>query len=700
MKTLSIRAEEKPITGRFKRAALLMQRAELIKEPLPEGEQVVEVLKSLHLDEEILIAALLADRRLANSVDLTEIDEQFGSTIGGLVKNVRYLNDFRACKAETLADPEQAERLRRLILAMVDDVRAVLIKIAYRLVRLESLGRENYETRRCIARETLDVYAPLANRLGIAQLKWKLEDLAFRYLDPQTYKKIARSLEERRIERETYIDDFTAQLQSLLEAAGTQGHITGRPKHIYSIWQKMRQKSLDIDELFDIRALRIIVSDVSDCYSTLGLIHTHWKTIPREFDDYIANPKPNGYQSLHTVVIGPEAKTIEIQIRSEAMHESAELGFAAHWSYKEGRKQDPSLDKVVRSLRSLLSNTSSDATLIEDFKAEVFPNRIFVFTPKGDVIELPRGATPLDFAYAVHTEIGHRCRGAKVNGKIVPLTQKLESGERIDILKGSRADPSRDWMNPNSGYLASPNARAKIRHWFHRQNAEENRESGQRMLEQTIKRLGVKSRPLESLLEHFRQPDETSLLVAIGRGEIRQAQLDALFRPDLIPRQKSIVTSRSRSEPDSAKKADVGGIDNLLIRIGDCCKPVPGDNVVGYITQGQGVTVHRRDCGNILSLPVERRERLIEIKWGSESSRYVVDLTLSAFDRSGLLTDVTQIFTEEKANLLRVETRTDDKNQQVAMKLQMEVSDYKQLAKLLERVSQVKNVFDIRRVNG
>ena len=677
-----------------------MQRAEPIQEPLPTGQQVVEVLKSLHLDEDILIAALLADRRLAHSVSIAEIVKQFGKTIAGLVENVRYLNDFRNCRAETLADPEQAERLRRLILAMVDDVRAVLIKIAYRLVRLESLGKESYETRRCIARETLDVYAPLANRLGIAQLKWELEDLAFRYLDPQTYKKIAKSLEECRIEREIYIDDFTTQLQSLLEAAGTQAHITGRPKHIYSIWQKMRQKRLDIDELFDIRALRIIVPDVSDCYSTLGLIHTHWKTIPREFDDYIANPKPNGYQSLHTVVIGPEAKTIEIQIRSEAMHESAELGFAAHWSYKESRQHDPSLDKVVRSLRRLLNNTSSDATLIEDFKAEVFPNRIFVFTPKGDVIELPRGATPLDFAYAVHTEIGHRCRGAKVNGKIVSLTQKLESGERIDILKGSHADPSRDWMNPNSGYLASPNARAKIRYWFHRQNAEENRESGQRMLEQTIKRLGVKSRPLKSLLEHFRQPDETSLLVAIGRGEIRQAQLDALFRPDLIPRQKSIVTSRPRSESDSAKKADVGGIDNLLVRVGDCCKPVPGDDVVGYITQGQGVTVHRRDCGNILSLPVERRERLIEIKWGSESSRYVVDLTLNAFDRSGLLSDVTQIFTEEKANLLRVETRTDEKNQQVAMKLQMEVSDYKQLAKLLDRVSQVKNVFDVRRVNG
>jgi len=677
-----------------------MQRAETIQDPLPKGQQVVEVLKSLHLDEDILIAALLADRRLANSLEIAQINEQFGDTIAGLVENVRYLNDFRVCKAETLEDPEQAERLRRLILAMVDDVRAVLIKIAYRLVRLELLGKEKYETRRCIARETLDVYAPLANRLGIAQLKWKLEDLAFRYLDPQTYKKIATSLEERRVERETYIDNFKTRLQSLLEAADIHGRITGRPKHIYSIWQKMRRKHLDIDELFDIRALRIIVPNLSECYSTLGLIHTHWKTIPREFDDYIANPKPNGYQSLHTVVIGPQVKTIEIQIRTEAMHESAELGFAAHWSYKEGRQHDASLDKVVRSLRSLLNTTSSDATLIEDFKAEVFPNRIFVFTPKGDVIELPRGATPLDFAYAVHTEIGHRCRGAKVNGKIVPLTQKLESGERIEILKGSDADPSRDWMNPNSGYLASPNARAKIRYWFHRQNAQDNMESGQRMLEQTIKRLGVKNQPMDVLLEHFRQPDETALLVAIGRGEIRQTQLDALFRPDLTSRDESTVTRKPRSAPNSAEKAAVGGIDNLLVRVGDCCKPVPGDDVVGYITQGQGVTVHRRDCGNILNLQEQRRDRLIEIKWGLESSHYVVDLMLSAFDRSGLLSDVTQIFTEERANLLGVETRTNEKNQQVTMKLRVEVRDYKQLTKLIDRASQVKNVFDVRRVNG
>jgi GTP pyrophosphokinase len=354
----------------------------------------------------------------------------------------------------------------------------------------------------------------------------------------------------------------------------------------------------------------------------------------------------------------------------------------------------------VRSLRNLLSNSSSDTTLIEDFKSEIFPDRIFVLTPRGDIVELPRGATALDFAYAVHTEIGHRCRGAKVNGKIVPLTQKLETGERVEILKASQAGPSRDWMNPNSGYLVSANARSKVRHWFHQQNAEENIESGRRVLEQTIKRLGVKSRQLDELLTYFGHPDEAALLIAIGRGDIRQAQLDTLFRPDLTESQKPTEISRPRSQLGSTNKVDVGGLDNLLIRVGECCKPVPGDDVVGYITQGQGVTVHRRDCGNILNLPENRQNRLIEISWGSEVSQYVVDMTLSAFDRSGLLSDVTQVFTEEKANLLRVETRTHANNQQVAMKLQAEVNDYIQLTTLIDRISQIKNVFDVRRVNG
>jgi GTP pyrophosphokinase len=701
MKTVSQTAKNTLTSKRLERAFSLAQCADVIREPLPEGRQVLAVLKELNVDEDTLIAALLADRRLLDSLELVEIDKQFGETVAGLVNNVRSLNDFRNYDDETLPAPEQAERLRRLILAMVDDVRAVLIKIAYRLVRLELLGKETYEARRCIARETLDVYAPLANRLGIAQLKWKLEDLAFRYLDPQTYKKIATSLEGRRIEREAYIEAFEVRLQALMDDASITATITGRPKHIYSIWRKMQTKHLSLEELFDIRALRVVVAQVGDCYSTLGLIHTHWKTIPREFDDYIANPKSNGYQSLHTVVIGPQAKSIEIQIRTEAMHEFSELGFAAHWLYKEGSQQDQSLHKMVRSMRSLLTNNNSDTALIEDFKSEVFPNRIFVLTPKGDVVELPRGATSLDFAYGIHTEVGHRCRGAKVNGKIVPLTRKLKTGERVEILKGSHAAPSRDWMNPNSGYLASSNARAKVRYWFHQQNAEDNIESGRRMLEQTIKRLGVKSRPLEELLAHFRQPDENALMVAIGRGDIRQTQLDALFRPDLTPRRPANDIPRlSKESPDLAEKASVEGLDNLLIRIGNCCKPVPGDDVVGYITQGQGVTVHRRDCGNILSLSGSQQDRLLELQWGSESSQYSVDLKLTAFDRRGLLNDVTQIFTEEKANLLRADTRTDDKTQQVTMALRVQVKDYQQLTMLIDRIKQLKNMFEVRRVNG
>ena len=699
MKTVSGLQVKAPVTERFAKALALVERAEPVRESLPGGRQVVAVLKELNVDEDTLIAALLADRRLVNSLDLAEIKQAFGATVAALVKNVRYLNDFRSGQDETLPAPEQAERLRRLILAMVDDVRAVLIKIAYRLVRLELLGAETCETRRCIARETLDVYAPLANRLGIAQLKWKLEDLAFRYLDPQTYKKIATSLEERRTEREAYIEEFRDFLQELLDKAGIAAKVSGRPKHIYSIWRKMQHKHLSIDELFDIRALRIIVGDVGACYAALGLIHTHWKTIPHEFDDYIANPKPNGYQSLHTVVIGPQAKTIEIQIRTEAMHEFAELGFAAHWLYKQGSQQDRSLHKVVRSLRLLLNDAGSDDALIEDFKAEAFPNRIFLLTPRGDVIELPRGATPLDFAYAVHTEVGHRCRGAKVNGSIVPLTRKLATGERVEILTAGHAHPSRDWMNPRSGYLVSPGARAKVRHWFHQQNADENMESGRRMLEQTIKRLAVKSRPLDELAQHFRLPDEAALLVAIGRGDVRQTQLDALFRPDLTHKQKSTGLVSGRSGAAEAEQADVAGLDNLLTRVANCCKPVPGDDVVGYITQGRGVTVHRRDCGNLLNLPEERRDRLIEIQWGSQAGYHTVDLELTAFGWPGLLNDITQVFPAEKANLLRVDTRNDEKSQQVIMKMKVQVLDYEQLATLICRLNQIRNVFEVRRVS-
>jgi len=678
----------------YNQALQRVQQAGDIQEPLPSGEDVVTILRQLGADEETQIAALLSEHRLIDTLSLEEIEETFGSTIHGLVKNVRWLNQFRPCLKEEIQTPDKAERLRRLLLAMVDDVRAVLIKLAYRVARLRKLDHERYEIRRCIARETLDIFAPLANRLGVAQLKWEMEDLAFRYLDPQTYKKIAKTLEDRREAREKYVAEFEQQLDKILQENNIQAQVYGRPKHIYSIWKKMQRKQLDVDDLYDLRALRVIVDNVTQCYTVLGIIHTHWISVPKEFDDYIAHPKPNGYQSLHTVVIGPQGKTIEIQIRTKSMHEFAELGFAAHWRYKEGSSQDSAMQKVIRSLRSLLDEDEGETGLMESFQTEIFPDKVFVLTPKGDVMELPKGGTPLDFAYAVHTEVGHRCRGAKVNGKIVPLAYQLHSGEQVEILTSKTPAPSRDWMNPQTGYLASSRARAKVRHWFHEQDREENLEAGKRILEQTLKRWGANAENLPKLIQHFGQQDESTLLIDIGRGDIRQTQLDAFFKPEL--EKKKLKTPVIKKDTEAGHAA-IAGVGNLLTNVARCCKPVPGDDVIGYITQGRGITVHRRDCPNMLNLPETRRNRLVEIDWQKQTGIYTAEIELEAFDRTGLLNDVTQVFLTQKINLIGADTRTDVDSQTVHMKLTAQIQSAEQLALIMNRLAQLNNVMEVRR---
>ncbi len=683
---------------RYQRALALYARAVDIDENLPHGENVVATLQTVHADEDMLIAALLADRRLSEVLPESEIASEFGEHVASLVRNVRTLNALPGCSTDDWKSEEQAERLRRLLLALVDDVRAVLIKLAYRLERLRLLAKSDYHDRRCIARETLEIYSPLANRLGVSALKWELEDLAFRYLDPISYKRIAKGLEARRTDREAYIEQFRSDLQALLATAGIAAQISGRPKHIYSIWKKMQRKGVELDELFDILALRVIVDDVSQCYATLGIVHTHWKTIPKEFDDYIANPKPNGYQSLHTVVVGDGGKPVEIQIRTQHMDEFAEQGVAAHWIYKEGKAQDPALQKVVNSLRSLLeAHGDSNEELLEDFRTEIYANRVFVFTPRGDVIELPRGATPLDFAYAVHTEVGHRCRGAKVNGRIVSLTSKLETGDHVEILTGKQPAPNRNWMDPRSGYLISPNARSKVRSWFHHQDSAENLEAGRKILDQTIKRLGVQPLPLEDLIKQFHCRDEKELFVSIGRGDIRQGQLDALFQKEVDEETPLLV---ERAPVISDDKASVAGVGNLLTKVARCCNPIPGDDVIGYITLGQGVSIHRSDCRNILNLDADKRDRLIDIEWGGQARLHTVELQLKAFDRPGLLNEVTRLMLETKANVLRADTRTDMKTMTVTMDLTIQVASYDELMRLMSRLSQLRNVTDVHRVGG
>ncbi len=687
----------------MQRALALLREAGIAEEAIPatKGWRVAEILSHIQADEDTRIAALLSEPTVKDKLTLATIEREFGPPMMRLVKNVRWLQAFRPCKEEVSHAPEQAERLRRLLLAVVDDVRAVLIKLGYRLLRLRTLAQAPYEERRCVARETLEVLAPLANRLGVAQMKWEMEDLAFRYLEPQAYKAIASALEERRTEREAFIQDFIDTLRRLLAEAGIKAQVTGRPKHILSIWRKMQKKKVGIDELFDLRAVRVLVDTVPECYTVLGIVHTHWHMLPKEFDDYIANPKPNGYQSLHTVVIGPHERLVEIQIRTHAMHEFAELGFAAHWRYKEGSKQDQALQGAINALRSLLEEPRSDESLIESFKTEVFPDKVFVLTPKGEVIELPKGATALDFAYAVHTDLGHRCRGAKVDGHIVPLTQPLQNAQQVEIITGKVPRPSRDWMNPASGYLISARARGKVRQWFHQQNRADNLEAGKRILEQTQKRLGGAGKPMAELLQQFHQPDEESLYVAIGRGDIRQHQLDALFRAEFTAEKKpAAATPAKPARPAGRELAEAGGVDNLMTRVAHCCNPVPGDEVIGYITQGQGITVHRADCRNVLKLPEDQHRRLIQIRWGDTTQLHDVDIEIRAFDRRGLLNDVTKVLVDLKSNLIRANTYTDPSTQDVSMKLTIQVRSHEHLSAILARLNLVSNVFEARRASA
>ncbi len=670
--------------------------------PVPRSLDVAMTLRHLGVDRSTLTATLLSDPRLRESLKEQQIAQAFGRDIAELVSSAHWLNTFKECEYEKVQTAEQSERLRRMLLAMVKDIRAMLINLAYRVQRLRGLPRENYDTRRCIARETLDVYAPLANRLGVAQLKWELEDLAFRYLEPQAYKRIANGLEETRAARETYIQDFVNTLSNALKCEHVVGQIKGRPKHIYSIWRKMQQKDRSFAELYDLRAVRVIVDKVSQCYAALGVVHSLWQHVPREFDDYIANPKDNGYRSLHTAVLGPQGKIVEVQIRTGEMHEFAEKGVAAHWVYKEGRDQDEVMQRSIDSLRQLLETGEGDSELISSFRSELFQDRVFVLTPSGDIMDLPRGATPLDFAYSIHTEVGNRCRGAKINGRIVPLTHQLNSGEQVEILTAKQGQPSRDWLNPHLGYLRTSRARSKVRHWFKQLDRERNVQDGRVILERELQRLGVKDANLEQLAEHFTHDGVDNLMASIGRGEISSVQIaNALqvpgFHEAKLPTGDGQRQRKTRHPPE---EISIQGVGNLLTQLGRCCKPMPGDPVIGYITQGKGVTVHRRDCRNILNLSDNLQDRLIEVDWGGRGPVYPVDVHVDAFDRQGLLRDITAVLSNDKVNLLRANTWTNKRDQSVTMELTLEITNAAQLSRLLDMILQVPNVIEARRHTG
>jgi GTP pyrophosphokinase len=668
----------------------------------PHGVDVAQNLRDLGADEVALIAALLSDPRLGNRLSEAEIQTFFGVEITRLIERVHWLNTFSACEQEKAQTAQQAESLRRMLLAVVKDVRALLVKLAYRVEQLRSLQKHTYEIRRCLARETLDIYAPLANRLGIAQLKWKLEDLAFRYLDPQVYKSLALALEESRAARESYIERFIFNLNSALQQEGIFAEVYGRPKHIYSIWRKMQQKDCKFEELYDLRAVRVTVSKVADCYAVLGAVHALWHPIPQQFDDYIANPKENGYQSLHSAVIGPENKIVEIQIRTREMHELAERGVAAHWSYKEGGVQDAVLQRSIASLRGLLEADYNDAELLNDFTHEPFHDRVFVLTPSGEIKDLPRGVTPLDFAYAIHTEVGHRCRGAKVNGRIVTLSTELKTGDQVEILTAKEGRPSRDWANPQLGYLATSSARAKVRHWFKLLDRDKHIQEGRAIVERELRRLGMAGTDLETIPVQFNLHSVEDLLAAVGRGEINPGQIAAVLQvPELsVSKLPTVDKRRAPKRAIEASEIRIRGVGNLLTQIANCCKPMPGVDIIGYITRGKGVTIHCRDCPNVLNLAEEQSERLIEVEWGRETALYPVDVHVEAYDRQGLLRDIAGVLSKEKVNLLRANTHADQTNQIVIMKLLLEIENTTQLSRLLAKLSQVPNIVEIRRITA
>jgi GTP pyrophosphokinase len=675
------------------------------------GLETAQILAELQVSADCLIAGLLYRAVREERLPLARVEERFGSATAQLLEGVLRMaavSDLRKTGDERVLGQADAQRdnLRKMLVAIVDDVRVALIKLAERTCAIRAVKNDR-ERREPIAREVFDVYAPLAHRLGIGHLKWELEDLSFRYLHPDAYGKIARLLDGKRRERDLFIRRVSEQLQLVLHNADIQFEISGRAKHIYSIWRKMQRKGIGFSQVYDIRAVRLLVPSVADCYATLGLVHGLWRNIPNEFDDYIANPKENGYRSLHTAVIGPEGKILEVQIRTFQMHEEAELGVCAHWRYKgsdpDGRLGS-SYDEKIAWLRQVLDwHEEGDAEgIAEELRADITQDRVYVFTPKGDVVSLAAGATPLDFAYHVHTEVGHRCRGAKVNGQIVPLTYALQTGERVEILTGRQDQPRRDWLQPGLGYLRTSRARAKVQQWFKSQAREENIDAGRQLLEREFRRMALTSVDYKRIAAKVQQPTVEDMYAAVGAGDLSSSTVVNAAQ-DLVgdrPQPKLRVATPPGRRRGRGGKVEVQGVGNLLTHMAGCCKPLPGDRIVGYITQGRGVSVHRADCQRVMQFQEEAPQRIIDVDWGAaEGERFEVDLAIEAYDRQGLLRDVTALFANARINVLAINTLSNKNTHTATMQLTVEISDLGSLAKLLERLNRLKNVISAARLD-
>ncbi len=669
---------------------------------------MIEILSELGMEMEVLVAATLHNAIEQNYTTLDIIRKRFGTTVENLVDGItkmKFFDKLSNCKIRNSKDNEQqSESLRKMLLAMAEDIRVVLIKLAERLHYMRVLYEFSAEKRHQFAHETLELFTPLANRLGVWQIKWELEDLSLRYLEPDVYKSLARLLEEKRVHREEYINRVIQILRSELEKENIQAEITGRPKHIYSIWRKMERKGIKYHQLSDVRAVRVLVDTVPECYAVLGIMHSKWPPIEHELDDYIGKPKKNGYQSLHTTVEGPEQKTVEIQIRTYEMHHHAEFGVASHWRYKEGKLKgsDPRFEQGISWLRQMLQwreDENDVGEVIDQFKLEILDNRVYVLSPKGEVIALPQGSTPLDFAYYIHTELGHRCRGAKVNDKIMPLIYILKTGDQVEIISGKEEKPSRDWLIPHLGYLKTPRARGRVKQWLRKQDTKQNTTNGKALLERELKRLNIKNPNLQWFAQHFNLNSVDEFLAALGNGDMTIGQVTQTINEQILSPKKPVPKRTSPTLIQSDVK--IHGILGLATHIAGCCHPEPPAPIIGYVTVGRGVVIHHSDCPNSQRWQDEGNERLVEVSWvnddESEVTVYPIDVHVYAYDRKGLLRDITNITTEKNINIIAANTVTNKEDGTVTMLLTLEVMDVSQLSQALAAIDRLSNVMEVMR---
>jgi len=710
---------ERALLGRALAVALESYpgRFRLDGEPLlTHCREVASILAGLRLDAETLAAGLLSGVPEAVAEHPELLRERVGPAVASLVEGVARTAQIQGLRSKVEGDGRSADRaaqlesLRKMLLAMVQDIRVVLVTLAGQTQRLRYLaGHGDAPARASAARDTLDLFAPLANRLGVWQLKWELEDLALRCSVPDAYKSIAQQLDEKRGDREAFIARIMAEVQAELRAAGIQGEVTGRPKHIYSIYRKLARKDLTLTELFDIRGVRVLVRDVKDCYAVLGLVHSLWTPLPREFDDYIAKPKPNSYRSLHTAVVGPDGKVLEVQIRTHEMHQQCEYGVAAHWRYKEqgarqaGRGNEAQADERIAWLRQILDwrdGLANVSDLAEHFRTGLFEDTVYVLTPQGRVIDLPKGSTPVDFAYHVHSELGHRCRGAKVDGGMVPLNRALDNGQTVEILAAKSGGPSRDWLNPDLAYIHSSRARAKVRQWFNSQNLEASLAQGRQLVEKLLQREGLTALALDKLAAHLHFARLEDFLAAVGRTELTARQLSIAVQ-ELVPSkapppaEAPPPVARPAGQPPPAGRGDilVVGVDKLLTALARCCRPAPPDAIIGFVTRGRGVSIHRQACANVARLP---QDRLIDAQWGADAERgsFPVDVEVSGGD-AGLMRGLLDLFAREKVRVLAA--RTSGREPLMRLHFTLEIGGLGTLRSLLAQLHELPGVLSARR---